>query len=305
MSTEAPRPMKSSTSITSSAASSATHREHELPSGTEEVCQAAVARALAGARPLSPRVAFSDFAAITHRYIIHFWRVPQLLVFSIVQPIMFVLLFRYVFGGAIPIPGMNYVDYLMPGIFVQTALFGGAGTSIGLAFDLKGGIIDRFRALPMARSAVLAGRTTTDLLRNIMVIIIMLIVGTLVGFRFHGLSWVHNLTGLLLIVGFGYAFSWLYATIGLIIKDPETAQLAGFVPLFPLVFASSAFVPIETMPSWLQTFATYQPVSVTVSAARALFNGQPAWHNVWQVLIWIVVIFAVFMPLSVHAYRRL
>lgn len=282
-----------------------THSGYPRPSGAEDVCQAAIARALAGSQPLSPRVAFSDFAAVTRRYIIHFWRVPQLLVFSIIQPVMFVLLFRYVFGGAIPVPGMNYVDYLMPGIFVQTALFGGASTSIGLAFDLKGGIIDRFRALPMARSAVLAGRTTTDLLRNIMVIVIMLIMGTIVGFRFHGLSWVHGLVGVLLILAFGYAFSWLYATIGLLIKDPETAQMAGFLPLFPLTFASSAFVPVQTMPSWLQDFATYQPVSVTVNAARALFNGAPAWHYIWQVMIWVVVIFAIFMPLSVRAYRRL
>jgi len=281
------------------------HVSRERPVGAEDVCEAAVARALAGSRPLSPRVALSDFGAITQRYIIHFWRVPQLLVFSIIQPVMFVLLFRYVFGGAIPVPGMSYVDYLMPGIFVQTALFGGASTAIGLAFDLKGGIIDRFRTLPMARSAVLAGRTTTDLLRNIMVIIIMLVVGTLVGFRFHGTTWAHDVFGILLILAFGYSFSWLYATIGMTIKDPETAQLAGFIPLFPLVFASSAFVPVETMPSWLQTFATYQPVSVTVSAARALFNGQPAWHYVWQVMIWIVVIFAIFMPLAVRAYRRL
>lgn len=282
-----------------------TRGRRPLPSGAEDVCQAAIARALAGSRPLSPRVALSDFAAITRRYTIHFWRVPQLLVFSIIQPIMFVLLFRFVFGGAIPIPGMSYVDYLMPGIFVQTALFGGASTSIGLAFDLKGGIIDRFRSLPMARSAVLAGRTTTDLLRNIMVIFIMLIVGTIVGFRFHGLSWVYDLVGVLLILAFGYSFSWLYATIGLLIKDPETAQMAGFLPLFPLTFASSAFVPVQTMPSWLQGFATYQPVSVTVNAARALFNGLPAWHYIWQSLIWIVVIFAVFMPMSVRAYRRL
>jgi ABC-2 type transport system permease protein/oleandomycin transport system permease protein len=218
---------------------------------------------------------------------------------------MFVLLFRYVFGGAIAVPGSSYVNYLMPGIFVQTALFGGASTSIGLAYDLKGGIIDRFRALPMARSAVLAGRTTTDFLRNVMVIIIMLIVGTLVGFRFQGASWLHDLVGLVVILAFGYAFSWMYATIGLIIKDPETAQMAGFLPLFPLTFASAAFVPVETMPSWLQGFATYQPVSVTVQAARALFSGQPAWHYIWQVMVWVVAILVIFMPLSVRAYRRL
>jgi len=277
----------------------------QRPVGSADVCEAAVARALAGSRPLSPWVALGDFRAITRRYLTHFIRVPQLLVFSVIQPIMFVLLFRYVFGGAINVPGGNYVDYLMPGIFVQTALFGGASTSIGLAFDLKGGIIDRFRSLPMARSAVLAGRTTTDLLRNVMVIGIMLAVGSAVGFRFHGSTWGHNLLGILLVLAFGYSFSWLYATIGLLVKDPETAQMAGFVPLFPLTFASSAFVPVSSMPGWLQAFAKYQPVSVTVNAARALLNGQPAWHWIWQELVWVVVIFALFMPLAVRAYRRL
>ncbi|MFH0916036.1 MAG: ABC transporter permease [bacterium] len=255
------------------------------------------------ATPMTPLVGLGDIAAITRRYIMHFWRVPQLLVFSIIQPVMFVLLFRYVFGGAINVPGGSYVDYLMPGIFVQTALFGGAGTSIGLAFDLKGGIIDRFRTLPMARSAVLAGRTTADLVRNVMVIVIMLIVGTLVGFRFHG-GLGNDILGVLLVLGFGYAFSWLYATIGLLVKDPETAQMAGFLPLFPLVFASSAFVPVETMPSWLQGFANHQPVSLAVNGCRALFNAQPAWGYVWQLLIWIVAICVIFIPLAVRAYRR-
>jgi ABC-2 type transport system permease protein/oleandomycin transport system permease protein len=253
---------------------------------------------------MTPLVGLGDIAAITRRYVMHFWRVPQLLVFSIIQPIMFVLLFRYVFGGAINVPGITYVDYLMPGIFVQTALFGGAGTSIGLAFDLKGGIIDRFRTLPMARSAVLAGRTTADLARNVMVIIIMLIVGTLVGFRFHG-GIGNDFLGVIIVLAFGYAFSWLYATIGLLVKDPETAQTASFLPLFPLVFASSAFVPVETMPSWLQAFAKHQPVSLAVNSCRALFNDLPAWGQVWQLLIWIVAICVIFIPLAVRAYRRL
>lgn len=255
------------------------------------------------ATPTTPLIALGDIVALTKRYLVHFWRIPQWLVFSIIQPVMFVLLFRYVFGGAINVPGGSYVDYLMPGIFVQTALFGGAGTSIGLAYDLKGGIIDRFRTLPMARSAVLAGRTTADLVRNIMVIVIMLIVGTLVGFRFHG-GFAHNILGVLLVVGFGYSFSWLYATIGLLVKDPETANMAGFLPLFPLVFASSAFVPVDTMPGWLQGFATHQPVSLAVNACRALFNDQPAWNYAWQLLIWIAAICAIFIPLAVRTYRR-
>lgn len=281
------------------------HHTAQRPASSVDLCEAAVARALAGSRQLSPWVALGDFGAITKRYLTHFIRVPQLLVFSVIQPIMFVLLFRYVFGGAITVPGGQYVNYLMPGIFVQTALFGGASTSIGLAFDLKGGIIDRFRSLPMARSAVLAGRTTTDLLRNVMVIAIMLIVGSLVGFRFRSLTWMHGFLGIILVLAFGYSFSWLYATIGLLVKDPETAQVAGFVPLFPLTFASSAFVPVETMPGWLQGFATYQPVSVTVNSVRALLSGQPAWHFIWQELLWVAAIFVIFMPLAVRAYRRL
>jgi ABC transporter DrrB family efflux protein len=256
-----------------------------------------------GARPFSPLVALSDILAVTKRNVMHLYRVPQLLVFSTIQPIMFVLLFRYVFGGAIQVPGGQYVNYLMPGIFVQTALFGGASTSIGLAYDLKGGIIDRMRTLPMARSAVLAGRTNADLLRNVMVVALMLIVGTLVGFRFRGAP-AADFLGILIVLAFGYAFSWVYATIGLAVKDPETAQVAGFIPIFPLVFASSAFVPITTMPGWLQAFAKVQPVSVTVSAARALFSAQPSWHYVWQVIVWVAAIIVIFVPLAVRQYRK-
>jgi len=257
-----------------------------------------------GVRPMTALVALSDIAAVTKRNVLHLWRVPQLLFFSSVQPIMFVLLFRYVFGGAIQVPGGNYVNYLLPGIFVQIALFGGASTSVGLATDLKGGMIDRMRSLPMARSAVLAGRTTADLLRNVLVVALMLIVGTLVGFRFGG-SPAANALGVLLVLAFGYAFSWVFATIGLAVKDPETAQLAGFVPIFPLVFASSAFVPVQTMPGWLQAWANHQPVSIAVNATRALFSDQPAWHWVWQLLVWILGILVIFVPLAVRQYKKL
>jgi len=256
------------------------------------------------AHSATPMVALGDIAAITKRYVMHYWRVPQLLFFSIVQPIMFVLLFRYVFGGAIHVPGISYVNYLMPGIFVQTALFGGAGTSIGLAYDLKGGIIDRFRTLPMARSAVLAGRTNADLIRNMIVVFIMIVVGYLVGFRFEG-GFAHDVLGLLLILAFGYSFSWMFAAIGLWVKDPETAQNAAFVPLFAFVFASSAFVPVASMPSWLQGWARHQPVSLAVNSARALFNDLPAWHYIWQLLIWVLGILVIFIPLAVRAYRRM
>lgn len=253
-------------------------------------------------RPITVAVAMRDIAGITKRNLLHIVRTPQLVLFASVQPVMFVLLFRYVFGGAIHTPGTSYVDYLLPGIFVQTALFGGASTSVGLAADLQGGIIDRFRSLPMARSAVLAGRTLADLARNVFVVILMVIVGVLVGFRFHA-SIVSDIAGLGLVLLFGYAFSWLFALIGLAVKDPETAQVAGFLPLFPLVFASSAFVPIASMPGWLQAFAKVQPVSVTVNAVRALVLGGPVEHWLWQSLLWTAGILATFVVLAVRKYR--
>jgi ABC transporter DrrB family efflux protein len=248
------------------------------------------------------RILLSDIGGITRRNLRHIIRTPQLVLFASVQPVMFVLLFRYVFGGAIHTPGTNYVDYLLPGIFVQTALFGGASTSVGLASDLKGGMIDRFRSLPMARSAVLAGRTLADLVRNVVVLVLMVTVGVIVGFRFHG-GLGGDIAGLALVLFFGYAFSWFYALVGLVVKDPETAQVAGFLPLFPLVFASSAFVPVQTMPGWLQAFANVQPVSVTVNAVRALVSGGPVEHWLWQSLAWTVGILGVFMLLAIRKYR--
>ncbi|MHB1536657.1 MAG: ABC transporter permease [Acidimicrobiales bacterium] len=240
---------------------------------------------------------------ITRRNLLRIVRTPQLVLFSSVQPVMFVLLFRYVFGGAIHTPGVNYVDFLLPGIFVQTALFGGASTAVGLAEDLRGGIIDRFRSLPMARSAVLAGRTIADLLRNILVLVLMVVVGVLVGFRFRG-NVASDAAGLGLVLLFGYAFSWVFATVGLVVKDPETAQVAGFLPLFPLIFASSAFVPVRSMPGWLQAFANVQPVSVTINAVRSLVDGGPVEHWLWQSLVWTVGICAVFVVLAVRTYRK-
>jgi ABC-2 type transport system permease protein/oleandomycin transport system permease protein len=195
------------------------------------------------------------------------------------------------------------VDYLLPGIFVQTALFGGASTAVGLSEDLKGGIIDRFRSLPMARSAVLAGRTIADLMRNLLVVMLMLAVGLLVGFRFHG-SVADNAAGLGLVLAFGYAFSWVFAAVGLMVKDPETAQIAGFLPTFPLVFASSAFVPVKTMPGWLQAFANVQPVSVTINAVRALVTGTPVHRWGWEAVLWTVIILVVFIPLATYRYRN-
>ena len=252
------------------------------------------------------RIPFSvvrDTLAITKRNLIAYRRVPQLLVFSTIQPVIFVLMFTYVFGGAIDTGPIPYVDYLMPGIFVQVVVFGSIATAIGLAADLKSGLLERFRSLPMGRSAVLTGRTFADLSRNVFVVLLMMVVGFLVGWRIHT-----NVFGLiaggLLVLLFGYSMSWIFATVGLAMGDPETAQAAAFPVLAPLVFASSAFVPVESMPSWLQPFAEHQPVSVTASAVRALTLGGPTASWVLQSIAWAVVILAVFGPWAVRIYRR-
>ncbi|MGI8615602.1 MAG: ABC transporter permease [Actinomycetota bacterium] len=247
--------------------------------------------------------AVRDALAITWRNLIGYRRVPQLLVFSTVQPVIFVLLFRYVFGGAINVPGVPYVDFLMPGVFVQTVVFGSLATAIGLAADMKSGLLERFRSLPMARSAVLAGRTLADLTRNVFVVLLMIAVGFLVGFRIHTNAFA-LIGGILLLLFFGYAMSWIFATVGLALGDPETAQAAAFPVLAPLVFASTVFVPLESMPGWLQVWAEHQPVSVTASAVRALVLGGPTASLVWQSLAWCVGILAIFAPLAVRRYRR-
>ncbi len=249
------------------------------------------------------RWAISDTATMTKRNLLAITRIPESLFFSTVQPIMFVLLFRYVFGGAINtnVPG-GYVNYLMPGIFVQTVAFGSTYTAIGLAEDLQKGLIERFRALPMSRIAVLTGRTTADLVRNVFVVIIMTIVGFLVGFR-PSTGVVPYIAGMLLILLFAYALSWGMACIGLYAPNSETAQIMSFPLLFPLTFASSAFVPVSTMPSWLQGFATYQPVSVTVTACRALMIGGPTASWVIQSLFWSVVMLVVLIPIALRRYR--
>jgi ABC-2 type transport system permease protein/oleandomycin transport system permease protein len=247
--------------------------------------------------------ALSDTWTITKRNIIGYTRIPEALFFSTVQPIMFVLLFRYVFGGAIRPPGgVSYVNFLMPGIFVQTVAFGSVSTSIGLAEDLQKGLVERFRALPMARSAVLAGRTTADLCRNVVVVIIMTGVGFLVGFR-PTTGVLPYLAGVGLILLFAYALSWGFAVIGLSAPNSETAQVMSFPLLFPLTFASAAFVPLQFMPSWLRGFATYQPVSVTVSACRGLMLGGPTATWVIQSVLWTAGLLIVLGPLAVHRYR--
>jgi ABC transporter DrrB family efflux protein len=254
----------------------------------------------------------SDIAAITKRNLIKYIRVPTLLVFSTVQPVMFVLLFVYVFGGAIPIPGVSYKDFIMPGIFVQTVVFGSTQTGVALAEDLSRGMIDRFRSLPMARSAVLAGRTLGDTVRNLFVVLLMTGVGYAIGFRFHG-GFLAAIGAILLAVLFGLAFSWISANIGLRIRDVEATQAASFVWVFPFVFASSAFVPLASMPGWLQAFAKVNPISISVNAIRNLTLGShvPAAvqlgstsTHVLQMLAWIAGLLLVFVPLAVRGYRR-
>ena len=245
-----------------------------------------------------------DTYAVAVRNLIAYKRVPQLLVFSTIQPVMFVLLWRYVFGGAVRVPGrVSYVDFLMPGIFVQTVVFGSLAAAIGLAADLKSGLLERFRSLPMARSAVLTGRTVADLARNVLVVALMVLVGFLVGFHTHNGVWPF-LGGMLLVLLFGYTMAWIFAAVGLIVGDPESAQAAAFPVLAPLVFASSAFVPLSSMPGWLQAFSRNQPVSVVVEAVRALVLGGPVAGEVLKALAWMVGIILVFAPLAVHRYRR-
>jgi len=253
--------------------------------------------------PITPRLALRDTGGVAKRNLLRIARTPLLLVVSAVQPALLLILFRYVLGGAILIPGGSYVNYVVPAIFVEAVLIGGMTTSVGLAQDLKSGIIDRFRSLPMARSAVLAGRTLADLVRTLFSLAIMVALGLLVGFRFHA-STGSVLAGMALIVAFGYAFSWMYACIGLVTKDPETAQLAGILPFFVLMFASNAVVPVATMPGWLQPFARNQPLSITVSAVCALFEGGATGHWVWQALAWCAGIFLVFFVIALRLYRN-
>jgi ABC-2 type transport system permease protein len=254
-----------------------------------------------------PVRAIRDAIAVTGRNLIAYRRVPQLLVFSTIQPVIFVVMFRYVFGGAIAVPvDFPYVDFLMPGVFVQTVVFGAMATAIGLASDMKSGLMERFRSLPMARSAVLAGRTLADLTRNLFVVVLMLAVGFLVGFRLHTDA-LGLLGGILLLLAFGYAMSWIFASVGLLVGDPETAQAAAFPVLAPLVFASSLFVPVQSMPGWLQPWANHQPVSVTAKAIRFLTLGNsPVGRasDVWESLLWIAGILLIFAPLAVRRYRR-
>ena len=249
------------------------------------------------------RYATSDTFVIVQRNLLRIPRAPDLLISFTVQPIMFVLLFAYVFGGAISTPGFDYIDFLMPGIIAQTMAFGGFVTALSLADDMKKGLIDRFRSLPMARSSVLAGRTLADVATNMLSLAIMVAVGLIIGFSFDA-SVLEIVAGVGLMLLFGFAFSWIFALFGLVASSPESAQALGFIIIFPLTFISSAFVPVDSMPAGLQWFAEANPFTVVVDAMRALWLGAPAGNSVWGAVAWSVGIIAVVAPLAVSRYRR-
>jgi ABC-2 type transport system permease protein len=269
------------------------------------------------ARPANggPRLtwAIRDGLVVTKRNLLQIPRNPQLLGFSTIQPIMFVVLFAYVFGAAIVLPGGgDYKEFLMAGVFTQVVAFSAAATSVGVAEDMTKGLVDRFRSMPMARSAVLTGRTLADLVRSSFQLVVMTICGLAVGWRIDdGVA--RALLAFLLLLLFGFAMSWVGATIGLSVRSVEVANTAGFIWLFPLTFLSNAFVPTDGMPSWIRVVAEWNPVTATVSAARDLFGNPnpfvstdslPGRHPIWLSLAWSVVILAVFVPLSVRRYRR-
>ncbi len=249
-------------------------------------------------------ITLSDIGIMVWRNLMKYVREPRMIVFSSIQPVMFVLLFTYVFGGAISTGSGNYINYLLPGILVQTVLFGAMMTGVGLADDLSKGIIDRFRSLPMARSAVLAGRTITESIRNLFVILLMTGVGYIVGFRIeHGFG--RYGLAILLTVLFGFVFSWVSASIGLLVKNVEVAQTAGMIWVFPLAFASSIFVPVQSMAHGVRIFAEHNPISYVVNVVRALALGTPVGNNIWYALAWMGGILLVFMPLAISRYRKI
>jgi ABC-2 type transport system permease protein len=255
--------------------------------------------------------AVADGVTITRRNLIKVKRVPDLIVFATLSPIMFVLLFRYVFGGAINVPGdVSYAEFLLPGIFAQTVVFGSTITGASLADDLQKGLIDRFRSLPMSPSAVLIGRTVADLFLNALSIAVMAVTGLVVGWRIHT-SVGEAIAGFLVLLGFAYAVSWMMALVGLLVRTPEVVNNASFIVIFPITFVANTFAPLETFPPVLRTFAEWNPVSAVVQAARELFGNSFGAPDVWSLqnpvlysAIWGVVILAVFVPLSVRAYKN-
>lgn len=257
--------------------------------------------------------ALRDASVIAHRNIIRIRRVPDVMAFVLVQPLMFVLLFAYVFGGSIRIQGGNYREFLIAGIFAQTVVFGATFTGAGLAEDLQKGLIFRFRSLPMARSAVIAGRTASDVIYNTLSLTVMSVAGLIVGWRIRG-SILEAVLGFVLLLLFSYAFSWVMACIGLVVPTPEVVNNASFVVLFPITFIANTFVPSETLPTALRSFAQWNPISALTQATRDLFGnippGTPAptsWpmhHSVVYTLIWSIGLIAVFAPLATRLYQR-
>jgi ABC transporter DrrB family efflux protein len=248
-----------------------------------------------------------DTWTVTKRNLRHFVRQPRLLVFSTIQPVMFVVLFSSVFGGvaggALP-GGLSYIDFLLPGLFIQSAAFRSTQTAVGLAEDLERGVVDRFRSMPMSRSAVLAGRTFADLTRSLAIVLLMIVVGYVIGFRFT--EGVLSAIGAILIVGlFGYLMSWLFCWLALLVPGAEAAQTAGFVIIFPLVFASSIFVPLETMPGWLAPIAAQSPLTHAADAARALSVGGEVLAPALMTVAWCGGLLAFVIPMAVRRYRRI
>lgn len=244
-----------------------------------------------------------DIVAMTRRNLYHYLRVPALLAVAVAQAVLFVVMFTYVFGGAIHTPGVAYVDYLMPGILVLAVAFGSPNTGVGLAEDLTTGMLDRFRALPMARPALLAGRTLADVIRNFFVVLIMIGVGHLIGFRFHA-GPLAAAAAIAFPVAVGYVLSWFAALIGLAAGDTETAGTASLLPIISLAFTSSAFVPIDTMPGWLQAWADINPITHIVDAIRALILGGPTTTPLLQALAWLITLAAIVIPLALHRYHH-
>jgi ABC-2 type transport system permease protein len=254
-----------------------------------------------------------DGVTITKRNLLKIYRVPDVLVFSTLSPIMFVLLFAYIFGSAIDVPGVNYREFLMAGIFVQTVIFGATWTGASLAEDLQKGIIDRFRSLPMSRSAVLIGRTTADVGINIVTFVVMALTGLIVGWRIRG-SALDALIAVLLLLAFAYSISWVMAVVGLSVRTPEVVNNASFIVIFPLTFVANTFVPTNNLPGPVKWFAEHNPVSSVTQAARDLFGNTnpkfpppdvwPMQHPVAYSLIWIAVILVIFVPLAIRQYRR-
>ncbi|MDH4276607.1 MAG: ABC transporter permease [Acidimicrobiia bacterium] len=245
----------------------------------------------------------SDTLTMTRRNVLYLVRRPQVIVFALISPIMFVSLFNFVFGGSLDVPGLSYANYLIPGIMVQTVMFGGSNTAVGLAEDMTRGVIDRFRSLPMSRLAVLSGRTMADAMRGIITNSVIIVMGFVIGFRFNnGFGWA--VASFLLVLLFGYSITWFYAWMGLSLGNVEAVQAASFLPAFPLTFAASTFAPVENMPGWLQVFSAHQPVTQVVDATRAMMQGGEIAGPLVRSLLWCAGIMLVFGFLSVRQYRK-